>query len=121
MERVVDKYLRDEALARLPLHSYHHAYQAGKSAETALHQLVVGEACCCHFYCAWWLMIYWPNSIAVAYFYKDKQMMCVLAVGNFPNTVWGLMQWALSTVETWCDDVGLSVNPEKTGLVAFSR
>jgi len=30
------------------------------------------------------------------------------------------MQWALLTVEKWCE-VGLSVNPDKTGLVAFTR
>jgi hypothetical protein len=41
MERLVDRYLRDEALAIVPLHSNQHAYQAGKSVETALHQLVV--------------------------------------------------------------------------------
>jgi hypothetical protein len=41
MERLVDRYLRDETLARVPLHSNQHAYQAGKSVETALHQLVV--------------------------------------------------------------------------------
>jgi hypothetical protein len=40
MERLVDKYLRDEALAQVPLHPKNHAYQ-GKSVETALHQLVV--------------------------------------------------------------------------------
>jgi hypothetical protein len=28
---------------------------------------------------------------------------------------------ALGTVETWCGEVGLSVNSEKTGLVAFTR
>jgi hypothetical protein len=37
----VDRYLRDEALALVPQHSNQHAYQAGKSVETALHQLVV--------------------------------------------------------------------------------
>jgi hypothetical protein len=42
-------------------------------------------------------------------------------VGKFPNTVSGLMQWALLTVETWCNEVGLSFNPDKTGLVAFAR
>jgi len=42
-------------------------------------------------------------------------------VGKFPNTVSGLMQWAFSTVEIWCNEVGLSVNPDKTGLVAFTR
>jgi hypothetical protein len=31
------------------------------------------------------------------------------------------MPWALLTVETWRNDVGLSVNPDKTGLVAFTR
>jgi hypothetical protein len=40
---------------------------------------------------------------------------------KFPNTVSGLMQWALSTVETWCNKVGLLVNPDKTGLIAFTR
>jgi hypothetical protein len=41
MERLVDRYLRDEALARVPLHTNQHDYQAGKSTEMALHQLVV--------------------------------------------------------------------------------
>jgi hypothetical protein len=41
MERLVDRYLRDEALAIVPLHPNQHAYQAGKSVEMALHQLVV--------------------------------------------------------------------------------
>jgi hypothetical protein len=47
--------------------------------------------------------------------------ICLLAVGKFPNTVSGLMQWALSTIERWCNVVGLSINPDKTGLVAFTR
>ena len=40
MERLVDKYLRDEALALMPLHPNQHAYQAGESVETVHHQLV---------------------------------------------------------------------------------
>ena len=40
-ERLMDRYLRDEALALMPLHPTQHAYQAGKSVETALHQLTV--------------------------------------------------------------------------------
>jgi hypothetical protein len=45
----------------------------------------------------------------------------LLEVGKFPNTVLsGLMQWALHTVETWCSETGLSVNPNKTELV-FTR
>jgi hypothetical protein len=39
MERLVDRYLWDETLVSSPLHSNQHAYQAGKSTETALHQL----------------------------------------------------------------------------------
>ena len=45
----------------------------------------------------------------------------LLAVGKFPNTISGLIQWALNTVELWCGGLGLSVNPDKTGLVAFTR
>ena len=31
------------------------------------------------------------------------------------------MQCALPTIEAWCDELGLSVNSDKTGLVAFTR
>ena len=41
MERLVDRCLRDEALALVPLHPNQRAYQAGKSVEMALHQLIV--------------------------------------------------------------------------------
>jgi len=33
----------------------------------------------------------------------------------------GFMQWDLHTVETWCDEVSLSVNPGKTELVFTSK
>jgi len=39
--------------------------------------------------------------------------ICLPVVGIFLNTVLGLIQWALHTVETWCDKVGMSVNTEK--------
>ena len=38
-------------------------------------------------------------------------------MGKLPNTVSGLVQWALLTVETWCNEVGLSVNPDETELI----
>jgi hypothetical protein len=41
MERLVDRFIRDEMTVSSPLHSNQHAHQAGKSTETALHQLVV--------------------------------------------------------------------------------
>ena len=47
--------------------------------------------------------------------------ICLLVVGKFPNTVSGFIQWALHTVELWCDELGLSINPNKTGFVAFTR
>jgi len=47
--------------------------------------------------------------------------ICLLAVWKFPNTVSGLIQWALNIVEVWCGKLSLSVNPDKFGLVAFTR
>lgn len=40
MEKVVDRYIRDGALKIHPLHRNLHAYQIGKSTETALHNVV---------------------------------------------------------------------------------
>jgi len=51
----------------------------------------------------------------------DEDDVCLRAVGKFPNTVSGLIQWTLHTAETWCDKVGLSVNPDNTGLIVFTR
>jgi hypothetical protein len=41
MERLVDRFLRDEILVFRPLYPNQHAYQTRKSVETALHQFVV--------------------------------------------------------------------------------
>lgn len=41
MDRLVDRFLRDEILALKPLHPNQHSKQAGKSVEMALHQLMV--------------------------------------------------------------------------------
>jgi hypothetical protein len=40
MQTVVDRLIRDETLISSPVHPNQHAYQAGKSTETVLHQLV---------------------------------------------------------------------------------
>ena len=37
----MDRYLRDKALAIMPLHPSQHAYHTGKSMEMALHLLIV--------------------------------------------------------------------------------
>jgi len=39
-ERLVDIYIRGDTLTRYPLHNNQHAYQAGKSTDSALHILV---------------------------------------------------------------------------------
>lgn len=39
VERLLDFYIRGEVLKRFPLHANQHAYQMGKSTNTALHQL----------------------------------------------------------------------------------
>jgi hypothetical protein len=40
MEKLVDRHIRDGALKIYPLHRNQHAYQIGKSSETALHNVV---------------------------------------------------------------------------------
>jgi hypothetical protein len=188
MERLVDRYLRDEMLVSSPLHPNQNAYQAGKSTETALHQLIIRiqkvldqrqTALGAFLYiegafnntsydsiCAalvrhgvsptirQWIRatlegqratatLGVSRSIAVArgcpqegilspllwclvvdeggiYAQGYADDICLLAVGKFLNTVSGLMQWALHSVEGWCGEHGLSVNPDKTGLIAFT-
>ena len=40
MEKLIDRHLRDGPISELPFHPRQHAFQAGKSTESALHQLV---------------------------------------------------------------------------------
>jgi hypothetical protein len=197
LERLVDRYLRDGVLVHSPLHPHQHAYQAGKSTETALHQLVVrvdrvleqqdialgafldiegafnntsydSITAALDRHGVSPTIVRWiratlegrratatlggvSRSIAVArgcpqggvlspllwclvvdglltrlngrglYAQGYADDICLLAVGKFPNTVSGLIQWALLSVEEWCGEHGLTVNPGKTGLVAFTR
>jgi hypothetical protein len=65
-----------------------------------------------------WLARLSGNGVFIQGYADDIRL---LVVGKFPNSVPGLMQWALLTVETWCNEVVLSVNPDKTGIVAFTR
>lgn len=39
LEKIIDRDLRDSTLKKAPIHKNQHAYQTGKSTETALHQL----------------------------------------------------------------------------------
>jgi hypothetical protein len=193
LERLVDRYLRDEALATAPLRSNQHAYQTGKSVETALHQLVVrvekaldqqeitlgafldiegrltipamtpcvmllsgmvvnipscngseppwraatlndislrfaisrgcpqGGVLLPLLWCLVVNDLITRLNVSGIFIQGYADDICLLTVGKFPNTVSGLMQWALSTIEIWCSEVRPSVNPDKTGLVAFTR
>ena len=40
LEKLIDRYLRGGPLVTVPLHPRQHAFQTGKSTESALHQLV---------------------------------------------------------------------------------
>jgi hypothetical protein len=57
----------------------------------------------------------------VIYIQDYADDICLLAVGKFPNTISGLIQWALHTAETWCGKVRLLVNPDNTGSFPFTR
>jgi hypothetical protein len=197
LERLVDRFLRDEIWVSKPLHPNQHAYQAGKSVETALHQLVVRvekaldqqdlalgifldieeafnntsyDSMCMALarHGVDHIIVRWvkatlegrraiatlgslSRSVAVSrgclqegvlspllwclvvdellarlsgggvYAQGYAGDICLQAIRKFPNTVFGLIQWALGTVEGWCGELGLSVNPDKTGLVVFMR
>jgi hypothetical protein len=40
MEKLVERHIRNDSLREYPLHRNQHAYQTGKSTETALHNVV---------------------------------------------------------------------------------
>ena len=195
MERLVDTYLRDEVLALMPLHSNQHAYQAGKSVETALHQVDVRvekvldqreialgafldiegafNNTRCDTMCdalvrhgSEYTIVRWfkatpEGRVAVAtlneialrftiyrgcpqggvlspllwclvvndlitrlsgggvFIERNADDICLLAVAKFPNTVSGIMQRVLSTIKIWSNEVGLSVNPDKTACCLY--
>ena len=197
IERLVDRHLRDEALALVPLHPNQRAYQAVKSVEMALHQLVVQvekaldqqetalgvfldiegafnntcyDAMCdalvrrgSEYTIVRWIRATLEGHMTVVALNGSSVRLAIsrgclqggvlspllwclvvndliarlsgsgifiqgysddihlLEVGKFPSMVSGFMQWALSTVEICCSEVRLLVNPNKTGLVAFTR
>jgi hypothetical protein len=59
------------------------------------------------------------REVSIRKGYEDD--IRLLLVGKFSNTVSALIQWDLHAVEMQCDELSLSANPYKTGLVAFTR
>lgn len=51
--------------------------------------------------------------------YSDD--LTILVRGKFKSTLGDRVRAALKTVENWCHEKGLKVNPAKTDLVLFSR
>jgi hypothetical protein len=94
MERLVDRYLRDGALALRPLHTNQHANQAGKSVETALHQLVVRVE-----------KVLDQQEIALGVFldiegafnYTSFDSMCNALIGRGVSST--IVQWVRATLE----------------------
>lgn len=188
MEKIIDRYLRDEPLKTLKIHDKQHAYQRGNSTENALHNIVesiehslkVGEyaiGCfvdiagafnhviytaikeACHRHnidpgITSWIVAMLISRTVTAHFNSSSISVTVskgcpqggvlppllwclvinelltklneykfqtegfsddlatLIRGKFVNTLCDLLQTALNIIYKWCDDKGLSINPE---------
>ena len=197
LEKIVDKYIRDEALCIAPLHRNQFAYQTGRSTETALHvvvarlekaikyrELALGafldiegafdrtsfeainsaarrhgvEPTICR-----WIISMLKTRVVMASVLEDTMRIsttkgcpqggvlspllwclvvdellvilnergyysigyaddvAIIINGTFPNTVSEILQSALKEVEKWCDRIQLSINPQKTVIVPFTK
>jgi hypothetical protein len=47
--------------------------------------------------------------------------IAILINGKFPQTVSEVLQTALRTVQQWCERTTLSINPNKTVVIPFTR
>jgi hypothetical protein len=47
--------------------------------------------------------------------------IAILINGKFPQTVSEVLQTALHTVEQWCERTKLTINPNKTVVIPFTR
>ncbi|MCP3666940.1 MAG: hypothetical protein GY696_31350 [Gammaproteobacteria bacterium] len=197
LEKLVDRYIREDALVNHPLSTNQHAYIAGRSTETALHKLVsriersfykkeyalavfldiegafdnaafdviedtlrergvhsvaarwIGNLLRCRIVhgsvgdstvrvavkkgtpqggvlspLLWDLVV---DSLLrrlegrgiYVQFYSDDGVL--LVSGLYLDVVCSIMQQALATVQQWCEEQGLSVNPQKTEMVLFTH
>ena len=57
-------------------------------------------------------------SIAFA---DDIAIMIIIIRGKFSSTIFEVTQNALKRLEDWCNRTKLSVNPNKTSIVPFTR
>jgi hypothetical protein len=47
--------------------------------------------------------------------------IAILINGKFPQTVSEVLQTALYSVQQWCERTNLSINPNKTVIIPFTR
>lgn len=197
IEKLVDKYIRDDVLDKAPLHRHQYAYQAGKSCELSLHELthriekslgnqevalgvfldIEGAFDNTSFdsirravvnrgvdrSIADWIgsviegreifsslgnvtrgvtaakgcpqggvlsPLLWSLVVDSLLWKLDREGIhvqgyaddiTILVSGKFGGVISNLTQRALGIVETWCTAEGLTVNPAKTTVVAFTR
>jgi hypothetical protein len=197
MEKLVDRHIRDGALKNYPLHRNQHAYQTGKSTETALHNVVTciesaiehkeialaafldidgafdrtsfevitkaaethgTESTICRWICSmlesrntvntlsgetlrastargcpqggvlspllWSLVVdelIWELNDGDYYTVGYADDIAILINGKFPQTVSEVLQGAPCTVQQWCERTNLSINPNKTVIILFTR
>ena len=197
LERLVDRYLRDGIMVASPLHRKQHAYQTGKSTETALHNVVLrieralenkdlalgafidiegafDQTSFEAIYSAGLrrgvnrTVLEWIDSLlrgrtVTSTLMREKVVIkvgkgcpqggvlspllwnwvvdglveelnrsgyptegyaddiAIIITGKDGTTVSELMQTALDTILTWCDNKGLNINPNKISMVPFTR
>jgi hypothetical protein len=83
MERLVERYIREGILHEEPLHRNQHAYQEGKSCETALHQPV--------------------SRIEDSLASKEIALCAFLDIGAFDNTSYESIIRSAHTICRWIE------------------
>jgi hypothetical protein len=63
----------------------------------------------------------WELNESGYYMVGDADDIAVLINGKFPHTVSEILQTALCTVQQWCERTKLSINPNKTVVIPFTR
>jgi len=63
----------------------------------------------------------WDLNEAVYYSIGFADDIAIIIRGKFPGTVSEVLQNAIKRLENWCNRTKLSVNPNRTTIVSFTR
>jgi hypothetical protein len=66
-------------------------------------------------------MTLWGLNSNGCYIIRYADDIAILINGEFPHTVSEVLQTALCTVQKWCEKTNLSINPNKTVIIPFTR